>query len=279
MASAPPPRDPGRIILIDGQPPTVPTDDGTAVRVRARKGAGTSGASAEGNTLLVMEVAPEPKLRLQRVVSVAVGKAVDDQGQTREPAELAGPAPDHFNPIVPADVATVQFKKAPKGAASLREVSGTVTAQVLKAPQPYLVVIDLVGSAGKSVRATDGGTLRVLDVARAPTGQFQVRFAFDPPARLAPAGGLSSVTQRAGRLVVRGRNGDGPEHEFAVLDAKGAVLALVGVGVHANAAGAVEHVVTCQPREGQGEPAELVYTISPSATIDVPFTLRNVPLP
>jgi hypothetical protein len=63
------------------------------------------------------------------------------------------------------------------------------------------------------------------------------------------------------------------------MDAKGAVLAPVSVGVRGNAAGAVEYAVTCLPREGQGEPAELVYTIRPSVTIDVPFTLKNVPLP
>jgi hypothetical protein len=253
MAAAPPLAS-GRIVLIDGQLLPLPTDDGTAVRVRARPGAGAPGAAAKGTAQLVLDVAPEPKLRLQRVVSVAVGKAVDDQGQTREPYEPLGSVADGIGPFSWTGDATVTFTKAPKAAAALREVSGTVTAQVLKAPQPYLVVIDLVGSAGKSVRAADGGALRILAVTQAPTGDVKVRFTIDPPARLVPAGGLSRVALRAGRMVVSGNNGDGSEHAFAVLDAKGAVLTPDSVMVLGNA-GAVEYVVTCPPREGQGGPA------------------------
>jgi hypothetical protein len=64
-----------------------------------------------------------------------------------------------------------------------------------------------------------------------------------------------------------------------MVDAGGTALPWVAAGSHTNAARGTEYVLTCQPQKGQGEPAKLVYTVSQSVTIDIPFTLRNVPLP
>jgi hypothetical protein len=46
--------------------------------------------------------------------------------------------------------------------------------------------------------------------------------------------------------------------------------------VSAAAAGA-EYTILCQPAAGQ-DPAKLVHSVSRSVTLDVPFTLKNVPL-
>jgi hypothetical protein len=43
----------------------------------------------------------------------------------------------------------------------------------------------------------------------------------------------------------------------------------------------VTHEVTFifTPQPGQGEPAKLVYTTTRPATVEIPFTLNDVPLP
>jgi hypothetical protein len=69
---------------------------------------------------------------------------------------------------------------------------------------------------------------------------------------------------------------------FTLEDAKGNVLpsnlmvqyrrdALKGI--------TMEYTLTSQPGKDQGEPAKLVFSGSRSIAIDVPFTLKNVPLP
>jgi hypothetical protein len=205
-------------------------------------------------------------------VAVEVGKATDDHGQTLEQVKPAGP--------VAGNSASVHLKRGPNASVSLREITGTVTARVLREPQPYLTVDDVPSAAGKNFQGADGGGLRIIDVAKGPAGRVQLRFAIAPPAGQPPTGGPVRVTQRAGRVVVSSTDGEGPEYELAVMDNKGVVLGPVGLGgSRGGVAQDPEYGVTYQPRQEQGAPAKLVYTVSPNVTINVPFTLRNVPLP
>jgi RNA polymerase sigma factor (sigma-70 family) len=274
---------PGRIVLADGPPPAVPADDDTAVRVRALDKADAAGPPADGETRLALEVSPEPKLRWQRVVAVTVGKAIDDQGQVLEQVKTAGEGagafPGRFDPSAASRLVPVYLKKGPRPATSLRELSGTVTARVLKEPRPYLTVDDILGAAGKKVEGAGGGALWVLEVTAGPAGRVQLRLAIDPPADLALGGGPTRLVQRAGRAVVSGGDGDGPELEVALLDDKGAVLPPVGLGGRMSATGTAEYALTYQPQKGKGAPAKLVYSVSPSVTIDIPFALKDVRLP
>jgi RNA polymerase sigma factor (sigma-70 family) len=150
----------GGVILSDGKPQPLPTDGRTAVRVRALDKAARGLAPAEGEALLALEITPEPKLRLGRVLAVRVRKASDDQGQDLEqvvgdgkaPARAAAggppadtlpfPPPDnvplHTMPSkaaaphkdAEANVTPIRLKKGAKAATSLSELSGTVTIRV-----------------------------------------------------------------------------------------------------------------------------------------------------
>ena len=262
---------PDRIVLADGRPSDLPAFDGTAVRVRAVGKADGPGSPADGEAVLALEVTPEPKLRWRGVAAVEVGKATDDNGQALEQVNPAGQAPG--SPV------TIRLKKGPGTSASLREITGTVTARVLREPQPYLTVDDVLGAAGKNFQAADGGGLRVIDVTKGPAGRVELRFAINPPIGAAAVGGPVRVTQRAGRVVVSSVGGEGPEYELAVTDDKGVVLGPVGLGGRGGVGREPDYSATYQPRQGQGAPAKLVYTVSPNVTLIVPFTLRNVPLP
>jgi hypothetical protein len=282
--------EPLRVVLADGKPQALPADEGTAFRVRALGKAGA--APAAGEVLLALEVSPEPRLCWRKSVAVTVTKATDDRGQAlsqAEPAEAAappraaGPGAGGFGvgaggPARPAPrVATARLKKGEKDATSLKEVSGTVTVEVLKEPEANLTLDDVLNAAGKSARGEDGGTLRVIDVTEGQGGEVTVRLTIDPPAGAPPGPKLSMASTRAGRMVLTTVDRSGPEHELALVDGKGAVVPVAGIGVKVR--GGAEYSLTCRPQKGQGAPAKLAYTISKPATIDVPFTLKNVPLP
>jgi RNA polymerase sigma factor (sigma-70 family) len=149
----------GGVILTDGKPLTLPTDDRTSVRVRALNNADRVGAPAKGEILLPLEITPEPKLRWQQFVAVHITKATDDQGQNLEQV-VAGDA-DHIlpsaagqmgdNPLPPPKEGVlivanagqntaislgVRLKTGAKAATSLKEISGTITVRVLEEGKP-----------------------------------------------------------------------------------------------------------------------------------------------
>ena len=63
-----------------------------------------------------------------------------------------------------------------------------------------------------------------------------------------------------------------------VLDDRGGELRPEGMGVRGGPGG-VEFTVAYRPGPGGGKPVRLVYTVSRSVAVEVPFALRNVPLP
>jgi hypothetical protein len=75
---------------------------------------------------------------------------------------------------------------------------------------------------------------------------------------------------------LRGNSGNG----LTLRDAKGEpVAANVGVSRSLTPDGArVEYIITTQNPKG-AEPAKLVFSGSKRVTVDIPFTLKNVPLP
>ena len=73
-------------------------------------------------------------------------------------------------------------------------------------------------------------------------------------------------------------SGPGPtaEHEVSLVDGKGVSVPVISAGVRAGPT--TEYTLVGQPAAGQ-DAAKLVVTASKSVTVEVPFTLRNVPVP
>ncbi len=75
------------LILMEGQPPALPTFQAGALRIRAlppeRQAADQTKGEAE--TLLALEVRPEPGITWQGVVNTRITKAIDDRGQELKP--------------------------------------------------------------------------------------------------------------------------------------------------------------------------------------------------
>ena len=275
------------MVLADGKWARLPTDDRTAVRVRAvRKD--DAGPAADGEVLVHLEVAPEPRLRWQRPVGVDVRTATDDQGQALDPIRAADPAPAPAAVIGPRRVGAgvpdspaaarlipVRLKAGARSSASLKELSGTVAVQVLGDPQEYVAVNEIMDAAGKTVKAEDGGAVRVAGVTKEAGGKVQVKFGIDPPPGAA-AGRLFNLTMRDGRVVLTGGPASAGEFEVALVDARGAAVPLTGGGIRV-AGGGAEYSLVCQPAAG-GDPVSWSSAVSRSVTLDVPFSLRDVPV-
>jgi hypothetical protein len=202
-------RAPGTITLVPGKPRTLPTDYDSAVRVRALAKADMFGPAADGQALLALEVTPEPKLLWQSLESVRVGKAVDDQGQkltqvTEDPTPGAGAAVPPAVPRMPAirpglgglafsggnsRYAVVRLKKGAQAARSLKELQGTLAARLLTEARPYITVDNVLKAAGKIVKGRDGGSIKVLAVAKDDNGQITIRFQVEQPPNVIPEAG------------------------------------------------------------------------------------------
>jgi hypothetical protein len=347
---------PNQIILLDGKPEARPTHYAGSVRIRALPTAPVLPGVRPGADEMVfaLEVTPEPKMQVQSVVSLRIEKAVDDKGQDLTQAMAANdeaPAAN-VNPaagVVAARLVAqppgrgglaqqvpVRLKKGDKASKSLKELAGTVTAQVRIGPEPLMTIDNILKAAGKSANTADGASLKVVDVSRADNGEvtlkvqlevpviarpgigigggiqiqpIQIQFQPIPiqppppiplpppplpnndklgllqvapaqPPKAVPAQALPAQVQPVqGRPVPAARpNING----LSLVDDKGKTLGLAVTASRGQGNGKTinyEYTMLYRPQKGEGEPAKLVYSGVRTATIDIPFTLKDVPLP
>jgi hypothetical protein len=296
---------PPALILRDGKPTTLPKYYAGTVRLRALP-PDTKLPDQErkqGEVLLVLEGKAGPTLLWNRPVGLRIEKAVDDQGQQLQ--QVAG---THLveGPQAPARGGTrvvinqvpinprrnepenqphvpVRLTAGKKPSKALKELSGTLIAQVQTTPESLVVVDNILKSAGRVVKGPRGGSLKVGAVVRQEGGEVKVRVLVEPPTTetddgtAPPLGGMTVIIdgQEVGPRTV-----SLSASNFALLDEKGKplqVVKAVTTGVRAGPAQEVELIY--RPAEGQPGPARFVYTARRGALLEVPFTLRNIPLP
>jgi hypothetical protein len=343
------PGSPGSLLLKPGKPDKLPTDDRSAVRVRALPKANQFGAAPQGEFILALEATPEPRLQLQQVQSVRIEKALDDQGQKLmqvTPQVAAAPGAFGFAGGPPGmriarpigwggfnnQQTPVQFKKGEKAAKSLKELTGVLTAHVLSEAKP-MITAKLDKAAGKTFKGTDGGFIKIVEVKTDEQKKTTIRLEFEqppnavadmmglpqigpafqlprkaikirpappavpppPPAAKAPAAKPAVVRFQAvqARVNIQGGGGVvvmgglmGPNNGLTILDGKGKTLPVqMGQqqiqfvqGPGGNAVTAI-YTLICPPGKDHGEPAKVVFMGRKNLTIDIPFTLKDVPLP
>jgi hypothetical protein len=192
-----------QILLIDGKAKALPTDEATAVRVRASDNTRALTPAGDGEILVVLEATPEPKLQWINTEGVRVEKAVDDQGQKLAQVAAAPPGGPGAPPPLPPRAAAfmpamgrgnggtqdipLRLKKGVKAAKTIKELKGVITAQVLTAERPYVTVKDVAAAAGKTVKGARGGAIKILAVKKGEKDQVTVRFEFDAPDGVMPA--------------------------------------------------------------------------------------------
>jgi hypothetical protein len=300
-------QDTSRLTLVAGKTPVLPTTLAGALRIRVLP-AGTplpGHLPADGDKLLPVEVTPEPGLGWQGVLGLRITRASDDRGRKVTPgAPYVGFTDEgmDYNGAVflggmPYGVAPVN-ESAPRAipvclhagddsARAIRELHGVVTVQVQTPLQPLLTVDNVLQASGKAVSGEYGGLLKVGTVMRAKNGQVHLRVHLEPPpqegdvADLMPGG----RARRINRALVMWRMAQmAPEMpDLRLLDAKGQPWKRVEEprqpsGAAAGVVGAQDYEPKFEPGPGQGEPARLVFMGRRTLVLDVPFTLRDVPL-
>jgi hypothetical protein len=199
--------------------------------------------------------------------------------------------------------ALFRLKEGEQVSKSLAELSGTVSASILTEATPVITVPDILKAAGKTFKGGDNGQLKVVEVTKDANGQITLRVELQAPANIVPQGGLIGFRgmRRLGRgvpvavppgglVAVRGAVFVGGVGSSAgglnLLDDKGETVKLTGVQMQftpvvAGAAGIVnslQHVLTFQAEKGQ-EPAKLIYSGRKLLNLEIPFMLRDAPLP
>jgi hypothetical protein len=292
------------IELIDGKPRAVPTSYSGAVRIRTVKegpggGRGAAATQEEGPTVW-LELRCEPRLQLLSLESASVTRATDDKGQaviaageTPEQGRRggAGPAPGGFPGSAAAAVqgrqtsfgAThyhpIPLKAAGKDARTLKELAGTVNAEVLGAGEPYIVADKITKAAGETFKGKSGGYLRINDV-KEEDGRLTVRFEQEQPSGMMAANVLTALPPPARGSGPLG--GIVPAPGVSLVDELGRIIPQSGGAAVKAHFGPGKPLVLEYTQEYSLEkdqkPAKLVYSTSKVAMIDIPFAFKDVPL-
>jgi hypothetical protein len=291
----------GRINLIEGKLPVVPTCYAGPVRFRAMPADTSAMVRRKDEILFVLEVTPQPRVPWQGVVDLHIDKALDDQGQSLPPAlgtEGAVVAGANGGMVWESELSSVfdprqipvRLRYADRPSKVLKEFAGSIAAQIEMPTQPLITVDRILASAGKTMRSIGGESLKVVEVKQEDNGSVKLGLQIEVPAQ-------ELLGKLNGRVIIRGNGALGRRGFFApgaiggepisidsfeLLDRKGQSFQrgdgsceriLLGNGLSQK----IE--LLYHAREGQGEPAKLVYSGRRITVIDVPFVLKDVPLP
>lgn len=295
------------LILKDGASAPLPTHQAGALRIRALPpGTPLPGpARAEGETLFGLEVRLEPRLQLQSVLALRIDRAVDDKGQTLvQPTDaVAGVSSvGTGNEVLfywdgVSDLPTnlpggpgilpVRLRLGERRSRQLKELHGTLALRVLTPPEPLVTVDHVLKAAGQMVKGTDGSSLKVMDILCENGGQVKLRVEVTPAPR-----DLNVDGQPARILLMNRGQRRGPvqttflppvvgAEQLSLLDGRGRALPLAErAPPEVDGTGRTwEFTLVYGAGPGQGEPSRLVYTGRRSVTLEVPFALKDVPLP
>jgi len=264
----------GQFVLVEGNAPEMATCHAGAVRIRALP-PGTV-REGPGQVVCTLGVALENRLELLKVAGARVEKAVDDLGQTLEPAVLIGADPTIGQPPIvienvggkpQARLATpgqyqvpVRLSAAARPSTRLKDLAGVLRAEIRTRPEPVAVVDNVLKSAGQKVDGKTGGWLLVNQVTRGD-GVISVRLEM-----------LTNLNSRPGAGPTLGLTlTDDRGQEFLQADLPTwTVLVVDGTTVH--------QITARFMAAGLGEPARLVYSDTRIVTLEVPFTFKDVPV-
>jgi hypothetical protein len=216
----------GKINLVPGKPVKTPSDLSTSVRVRQAPASvhNPFGKPDEKVYSLILQAAPELRLRWQELVAVNIDKAVDEHGQNL--TKYAPPMPMGGmggGPAIGGPGGVIVFpgigiapgfpgmgpglhvwsndqvnyntllllNKGEKASTKLKELSGNITARFLGEARPHIVADNIMKAAGKTFKGAKSGSITVKKVSKAADGTITVAFEFEQPADVIPEGGFN----------------------------------------------------------------------------------------
>lgn len=324
---------PGQIILVPGTAKNELSSYAGAVRVRVLPTPDVLGKQAKKNNqyTIVLDVAAEPKLVSFNVTGTfTIEKAIDNQGQTltiavdmpmggdTAPAGQGGgvqavPAPPAIaQPAIQLmDVAmpvagpvrnrqiVVRLKAGEKQARALKELTGTLAAQVMTPPEALITMDNVMKGAGQTAKGKDGRSLQLTAIDKMPNGDYKVQFKLEANQQMGGVGAMNGIVQFQAVQIVQGGNvqvqiggggaggggvvgGGSAPGMPELLDAKGNKYQIAQIPARRfnfnNGVGTQEMTIIYRAANGAGDPDRLVVTGSRMATITIPFAFQNVPV-
>jgi hypothetical protein len=296
----------GHLNLVDGAVPDYPSAIAGAVRIRAVRTPAADRVDS-GHHFVNLLVSTEPKIRCLEPFALRIEKAVDDQGQELTSADDPSPEPVYYGrrnntgtPIVSGfSVQGLQgrLNSGEKASKSLREVRGILSARLITDAKPLIVVDDVMKATGKVVHGEEGGSIKVAETKRIDPNRVSVRVELDLTADQAvvaalPAGpvrGRGAVIAAPPAAVVappRGAGGaaaagNARRGGLALVDDKGDTIqpSISQVSYRRDATGIVREFSMDFSLPAGRQAAKLVYSGGKAVMVEVPFTLKDVPLP
>jgi hypothetical protein len=291
-------------LLVEGKPPALPTCQTGPIRIRALPPNLTpSGYSrSQDEVQLTLEVTPDPRLVWGHFGNIRIEKAVDDRGQVltqclRVPKttadlneveevlflnEVMGETDPFGNGSRQLPLRLFLEKKR---AVMLKELTGTISAQVRTPAEPLIVVDQVLKAEGKTLLGPEGSSLKIVKASRNQDGDVELQLEVQEPSAAANNAmflGRGGRLGRVNRRLMVDSTGRSAPTNLTLLDTNGKPLSASrsqsGLLRKENEV-VQQHQLTYPVRSGQGEPAKLVFTGQRTVAIQVPFKLENVPIP
>ena len=301
------------IVLRDGKADTVPTHVEGPVRISIRTesaisltGGPVNPRTAADGPLSYIVVEVEPKFPIVEITGVTIRKAIDDQNRNLSQLTVPASGAPVTDTDVVANVRAMQLRnlearvrvQRPVGGArvwplvfrktetpfdSLTEVSGTVAVTV-RMPTSNLVEIDLDETGKGKGEQKGGGSVEVLGLRKNADGSYTLDVSTSGPVQANNPLVGNIVVQGRVQMVI-GRNGgidSQSDDGIRLTNKKGVELKSTGIessnisfdGINTTS----RTTMVFKPTEGFGEPVRMIRTGSTVERIEVPFSLKNVPL-
>ena len=269
------------VSLVDGKQRDWPTEIVGAARVRVPlQHRAYDGQPQAAEVTLPLELALEGR-PLLRITSVRFKRIVDEWGkdiQAKHEPRVVEYTPDprgrpvivdefHLGSLAAngdgrADTITLTMGKKPTR--SLKEFSGSILAEVLVA-DTIVSVEDVSKTIGQTIKGVKGASVTVHEIMREDDGTIALRLSAESTQEAVRMPGvlhLGGVYQGVKLYDSAGREFLRPERRTQSVPDK-----------------PKEVIMRFQPPDKDAKPARLVNTISRVAIMEVPFSMKNVPLP
>jgi hypothetical protein len=287
------------ITLLDGKPSARATCQNGALRVRMfgpRAAVASDAGGGKKQAPLTLEIKPEPRIAWERFAAVRIDRVIDDRGDALPPpAATLGEwkLPEMGDDVTiiwdgrtelpiaqPPQLFGLTFPVSDRTGKSLREVCGTVAGWVRTAPEPLIAIDGLAGALNDTRNGADGCRLKVSEY-KEEDGLYKLQIELTPPRSPNVADLIQGRIVRMNRRFVERvtEKVDATNSPFAVAGAKGETLELAGGTCDHDSNGPSRvYTLLYKPDKNDKGPAKLVYRDRRTAFIEVPFTLKDVPL-
>jgi len=301
------------IILKEGKFDLLLTDNRSAYRIRLLKTPETVfGKPDDKNILIGLEVTPEPRFKLQEITGVKITKAIDESGQTLQqdttisrnvilaPSEsepnwiIARPiqalVQEGFSKRVVDSKVPIHFLKAQKESKSIQMLEGKLILQVFDDSKPILEITNIEKEVGKKIEGKSGAWIKINECKKNTKGSHSLRIEYDIPADADPANAQNDWVQFGGNNWVK--NGVAVANGmfldmvcgvdlggFIVFDVEGKALTpeSSSSSIRLGPGGPKGSRNVTYPANSK-PPFKIVYEGGTPTTVEVPFSLKLVPL-